>query len=100
MTGWNLPPGCTDRDIEEAAGAFDDDKSALASEEEEAAEAWEYWHQRAMRLETALHDLCEAWEWCPSKGHEGGKFKGNVTNAHAAAKAALLITSHKRGDAS
>ena len=22
--GWDLPPGCTDRDIEENAGAFDD----------------------------------------------------------------------------
>jgi hypothetical protein len=21
-SGWNLPPGCTDRDIDEAAGAF------------------------------------------------------------------------------
>ena len=23
MTGWNLPPGCTDRMIDEAAGIFD-----------------------------------------------------------------------------
>lgn len=24
MTGWNLPPGCTARDIDEAAGAYDE----------------------------------------------------------------------------
>lgn len=35
-------------------------------------------------LMTALTDLCDAWDT-----KAGGKFKGNVTNAHKAARAAI-----------
>jgi hypothetical protein len=38
MTGWNLPPGCTDRDIDEAAGAFDEPPDEGPTELEEAYE--------------------------------------------------------------
>jgi len=34
MSGWNLPPGVTDRMIDEAAGAFDDDHSDIEEEAE------------------------------------------------------------------
>ena len=37
----------------------EDEPSALATEEEEAAEAWEYWHQRAQRLDAALYEIEE-----------------------------------------
>jgi hypothetical protein len=36
-SGWNLPPGCTDRDIDEAAGAYDEPPPP--TEAEELAEA-------------------------------------------------------------
>lgn len=56
MTGWNLQPGVTDRMIDEAAGAFDEDETP-PTEEEQRADAWEYWHQRAIRFEAALDEI-------------------------------------------
>jgi hypothetical protein len=50
------PPGCTQQDVD-AANQFDDDRSALATEEEDTAEAWEYWHQRAILLETEVFQM-------------------------------------------
>lgn len=32
MTGWNLPPGCTARDIDEAAGAYDEQPPPLEAD--------------------------------------------------------------------
>lgn len=37
--GWSLPPGVTDRMIDEAAGAFDDDFSDMEEEPEEDEES-------------------------------------------------------------
>lgn len=39
-----------------------DEPKARPTPEEERAEAWEYWHQRANRFEDALHaiTLCHA----------------------------------------
>jgi acyl-CoA reductase-like NAD-dependent aldehyde dehydrogenase len=50
MTGSNLPPGVTDRMIDEAAGAFDEPNDPPTREEEEG-DAWEYWHNRAIAAE-------------------------------------------------
>lgn len=50
--GWNLPPGVTDRMIDEAAGGCDEPADP-PTEEEQRAEAWEYWHQRALKSEAA-----------------------------------------------
>jgi hypothetical protein len=46
----------------------------------------------AAEVRAALQDLCDAWDHCPSKGHEGGKFKGNITMAQAVAKRVLEKT--------
>lgn len=49
--GWNLPPGCTDADIDRAAQG--DEPMDPPTEEEQRYEAWEYWHQRALSAEAA-----------------------------------------------
>jgi hypothetical protein len=46
MMAWNLPPGCTDADIDRAAQG-NDEQIDPPTPEEERAEAWEYWHNRA-----------------------------------------------------
>jgi hypothetical protein len=59
--GYNLPPGCTDADIDrEGERGFE--PLDAPTPEEERAEAWEYWHNLATekqaendRLKTALH---------------------------------------------
>jgi hypothetical protein len=59
MTGSNLPPGVTDRMIDEAAGAFDEDDAPPTREEQEA-DAWEHWHQRAIKAEADRYKLIAA----------------------------------------
>jgi hypothetical protein len=63
MTGWNLPPGVTDRMIDEAAGAFDEEPHKPTREEQEG-DAWEYWHLRAVDAEGHNAELIEALIWC------------------------------------
>lgn len=66
------PPGCTQRDVDEAQPGYWDERPALASEEEEAAEAWEYWHQRAIKLEADLHATLKAvlYHFGPEGAHK------------------------------
>ena len=55
----NLPFGCTQAEIDRIFGGEDEDEADIATEEEDAAEAWEYWHQRAHKLETVLRRLMD-----------------------------------------
>lgn len=45
-----------------------------------SAQGWEI-----KRLRDALGDLCDAWDG----QNDGGKYRGNITNAQAAARAVL-----------
>lgn len=42
------------------AGCFDDEPLPPPTREEEEGDAWEYWHQRAIKLEAERHELVTA----------------------------------------
>lgn len=53
MAGWNLPPGCTDADVDRAMGGAEPRCCACGSEEE-LEEVW-YRGQRLMCSRCAAH---------------------------------------------
>lgn len=58
MTTFNTgayPPGCTQADVDRAQR--DDEPPYEPTREEQEADAWEHWHQRATKLEKENHEL-------------------------------------------
>lgn len=74
MTGWNLPPGCTDRDIDEAAGAYDEPRDEALDELEEAYERIQMLERELRAAREENRDLkrtaSQLWEPIIGGGHE------------------------------
>jgi len=79
-TRWNLPPGVTDRMIDEAVGSPIDECEPMTPEEEKA-EAWEYWNGRAMAAEYHLHAIAQLELASPAT-----EFDSNLLSADEANK--------------
>lgn len=90
------PPGCTQADVDRAMEG--DEPLDPPTEEEQRAEAWEYWHQRANTLEGALHAISQLEGLtliAPSLGEDadrGHQLGANKAFNQAAAMARSALT--------
>lgn len=95
MTGWNLPPGCTDADIDRAVQG--DEPPHEPTREEQEADAWEYWHRRAAALETALHNLIELEHRRLTAGAANEPTLREIITALDAGREAIKRSPHTKG---
>lgn len=81
----NLPPGCTDADIDRAANG-DEYPIDPPTTEEEHGQAWEYWHERAHKAEAESFRLRSTLREIIGLDHHN---HGPESNATKIARAAL-----------